>query len=66
MKMNDRVQKLDAFLQFNKYSILKDARTVSHEIAKRLAEEEYDKFRVLQDKSFESDFDNVIKKLPKK
>lgn len=66
MKMNDWVQKLDAFLQFNEYSILKDAGTVSHEIAKRLAEEEYDKFRVLQDKSFESDFDNVLKKLPKK
>lgn len=63
MKMADWVQKLDAFLQFNEYEVLKDAGKVSHEVAKKLAEKEYEKFRVIQDKNFESDFDKEIKKL---
>lgn len=63
MKMTDWIQKMDAFLQFNEYKILKDAGKVSHEVAKKLAEKEYDKFRLIQDKVFESDFDNEIKKL---
>lgn len=68
MKMNEWVQKLDAFLQFNEYKILKDAGKVSHEVAKQLAEKEFDKFRVIQDKNFISDFDKEVKKLtpPKK
>lgn len=37
MKMSDWIQKLDAFLQFNEYKILKDAGKVSHEVAKKLA-----------------------------
>lgn len=40
MKMKDWVQKLDAFLQFNEYDILKDAGKVSHEVALNLAEKE--------------------------
>ena len=63
MKMTDWVKKLDAFLQFNEYDILKDAGRVSHDIAKELAEQEYEKFRVKQDKSFESDFDKEVKRL---
>ncbi len=63
MKMADWIQKLDAFLQFNEYEILQDAGKVRHDIAIRLAEQEYEKFRVVQDKNFESDFDNVIKKV---
>jgi hypothetical protein len=68
VKMADWVQKIDAFLQFNEYKILKDAGKVSHEIAKKLAEIEYEKYRVIQDKNFESDFDKEVKKLtpPKK
>ncbi|MGK5095482.1 virulence RhuM family protein [Deltaproteobacteria bacterium TL4] len=68
MKMADWVQKIDAFLQFNEYKILKDAGKVSHEVAKKLAEIEYEKFRIVQDKNFESDFDKEVKKLtpPKK
>ena len=61
MSMTDWVSKLDGFLQFNEYSILKDAGTVSHEIAKQLAENEFEKFRVLQDRQFESDFDKLAK-----
>jgi len=63
MKMTDWVKKLDAFLQFNEYDILKDAGRVSHEIAKELAEREYEQFRVKQDRAFESDFDKEVKKL---
>ncbi|MCZ2129675.1 MAG: virulence RhuM family protein [Bacteroidia bacterium] len=68
MKMADWVQKIDAFLQFNGYKILKDAGKVSHEVAKKLVEKEYEKYRVIQDKNFESDFDKEVKKLnpPKK
>lgn len=64
MKMSDWVQKLDAFLQFNEYRILNDAGGISHKVAKILAETEYEKFRVIQDESFESDFDKeLIKKV---
>jgi hypothetical protein len=63
MKMSDWVQKMDAFLQFNEYHILKDAGKVSHEVAKNLAEKEFEEFRVQQDKTFESDFDKELKKL---
>ena len=55
MKMADWVAKLDAFLQFNEYEVLANAGKVSAEVAKRLAEEQYDKFRVRQDHEFESD-----------
>jgi hypothetical protein len=63
MKMVDWVQKLDAFLQFNEYDILTNAGSISHEVAKQLAEEEYGKFRVLQDRDFESDFEKDVKRL---
>jgi hypothetical protein len=64
MSMADWVQKLDAFLQFNDYQTLKNAGTISHEIAKKLAEEQYDHYRIVQDRQFESDFDKLTKKLP--
>ena len=63
MKMQDWVVKLDAFLQFNEYELLTHAGMVSAEIAKAFAESEYQKFRVLQDRTHESDFDKEIKKL---
>ncbi len=44
MKMADWVTRLDAFLQFNEYNILKDAGKVSHDVAMKLAEKEYSKF----------------------
>lgn len=65
MKMMDWIRKLDAFLKFNEYDILKHAGKVSHEVAAGLAEKEYEKFRPIQDKSFESDFDREIKRLKK-
>lgn len=63
MKMQDWVKKLDGFLQFNEYEILHDAGKVSHEVAKQFAEEEYNRFRVVQDRNFESDFERATKKL---
>lgn len=61
MSMNDWVEKLDGFLQFNEYAVLKDAGKISHAIAQQLAEKEFEKYRVIQDKSFESDFDKDLK-----
>jgi hypothetical protein len=68
MRMADWAERLDAFLQFNEYDILTDSGKIKHDVAVQLAEKEYAKFRVLQDKTFESDFDRVIKQIesPKK
>jgi hypothetical protein len=60
MSMNDRVDRLNAFLQFNEYEILKNAGNISRKIADEFAKEEYDNFRVLQDKLYRSDFDKVV------
>ena len=66
MKMTDWAEKLDAFLSFNEYEILDNPGKVSALAAKRIAEEQYDKYRVIQDKQFESDFDKEVKKLKRK
>lgn len=63
MKMKDWVEKIDGFLQFNEYKILKDAGDISHEVAKKLAESEYERFRIVQDNNFESDFDKTFKNI---
>jgi len=60
MKMSDWVERLDKFLEFNGYEILKDAGKVSHDIAKKLSEKEFEKFRVIQDREYVSDFDKII------
>jgi len=65
MTMQDWISKLDAFLQFNEYEVLKDAGKISHEVAKKLAYDEYEKFRIQQDLEFQSDFEQVIKKINK-
>lgn len=57
------MSKLDIFLRFNEYQILKNAGKVSNAVAKQLAEEEYEKFRVVQDREFESDFDREVKRV---
>jgi hypothetical protein len=64
MSMIDWVQKLDAFLQFNDYNILNNAGSISHEVAKQLAEDQFEKFRIDQDRLYESDFDKLANKLP--
>jgi len=63
MCMKDWVEKLDAFLQFNEKEILKDSGKISHEVAVALAEGEYEKYKVAQDRMLESDFDREVIKL---
>jgi hypothetical protein len=63
MKMKDWVEKIDGFLQFNEYKILKDAGNISHEVAKKIAESAYERFRIVQDNNFESDFDKTFKNI---
>ena len=63
MYMKDWVLKLDAFLKFNERDILSDAGKISHEVAEALALKEYEKFKIVQDKDYISDFDREVKKL---
>ncbi len=65
MKMADWETRLDAFLQFNEQEILQDKGHVSHAVALALAEKAYATFRIEQDRRYESDFDRVVKSLPK-
>jgi hypothetical protein len=63
MRMADWVTKLDAFLNFNEYEVLSNAGSVSAEVAKNLAEEQYATFRIKQDREFKSDFEKEIKRI---
>ncbi|MBE6910366.1 MAG: cell filamentation protein Fic [Ruminococcaceae bacterium] len=60
MTMADWAGKLDAFLQFNDAEILHDKGKVTAAIAKAFAESEFEQYRVLQDKTYQSDFDRLI------
>jgi hypothetical protein len=60
LKMQDWVERLDLFLQFNEYELKKDVGKISQEIAVQLAKEQYSKFRIIQDKEFKSDFDKLL------
>jgi hypothetical protein len=66
MTMQDWAAKLNAFLQFNERELLDHPGKVSAEVAKAFAESEFEKYRIVQDRLFESDFDRMIKKLPEK
>ncbi len=66
MTMQDWATKLNAFLQFNERDLLDHPGKVSAEVAKAFAESEFAKYRIVQDRLFESDFDRAIKKLPEK
>ncbi len=60
MNMQDWVEKLDAFLHFNEREILNNAGKIRAEIAKDFAETEFEKYRIVQDRLFESDFDKLV------
>jgi hypothetical protein len=64
MSMRDWITKLEGFLTLNDREILKDAGKVSAQIAKAHAEQEFAKFRVIDDQHYESDFDRMVKHLP--
>jgi len=57
---------LDRFLELSNYPILIDKGKITMLEAKLKAESEYDKFRVIQDRDYESDFDKLISKTKKK
>ena len=63
MTMEDWAKRLDLFLQADDREVLKDAGKITAEIAKAKAEEEYEKFRPIQDKQFVSDYDRYLLEL---
>ena len=63
MTMNDWVDRLNAFLQFNGKEILKNAGKISQKVAQKLAYKEYDKYKLMQDKLYVSDFDKFIEEV---
>lgn len=63
MTMKDWIKKLNAFLKFSEHEILTNAGKISHEVAEELALKEYEKYRLIQDKNYVSDFDREVKKL---
>ena len=60
MTMQNWSQRLNRFLEFNEHEILHDTGRVTHEIAKAFAESEFEKYRIVQDRLFESDFDRFL------
>ena len=60
MTMEDWKGKLDVFLQFNERDVLDNPGKVSHKVAKSFALSEFEKYRITQDKLFESDFDKFM------
>ena len=65
MTMEDWAKRLDMFLAFTGREILTDAGTVSKITAKAYAESEFEKYRVTQDKLYQSDFDKLVEKTKK-
>lgn len=63
MTMQDWETRLNGFLKLWDREILRDAGKVSAELAKAHAETEFEKYRIVQDRLFESDFDRVIKRI---
>lgn len=63
MTMEDWASKLDAFLRFNDADILTHKGAVTAEIAKAFAESEFEKYRVIQDRLYESDFDRMLQQI---
>ena len=63
LAMKDWAEKLNAFLKFNNREVLENPGKVTAEIAKEFAESEFEKYRIVQDLLFNSDFDKFSKKL---
>ncbi len=66
MKMSEWIEVLDGFLKINRYEILDNAGKISNEQAIAKAGQEFEKFRILQDKKYLSDFDKEINKIKKR
>jgi len=65
MTMEDWAKQLDRFLELTDRGILRNAGRISAEAAKLHAESEFERYRVVQDRRFESDFDRVVKEVGK-
>jgi hypothetical protein len=63
MTMEDWAKRLDMFLEFDDRQILQNAGKITAQIAKDHALSEYEKYRVIQDKLYKSDFDRLLEKL---
>lgn len=63
LKMEDLAKSVGEFLAFNKYEILEGSGKISHARAEKKAHAEYEKFKVVQDRTLESDFDKTVKKI---
>jgi hypothetical protein len=63
MTMQDWESRLNRFIAATDREILQDAGKVTAEIAKAHAESEYEKYRIVQDRLFESDFDRMVKQI---
>ena len=60
MKMNDWVTSLEEIFKINMYDVLNGKGKISHDKAMKKADSEYDKYAVIQDKSYISDFDKLV------
>ena len=65
MTMEDWAKRLDKFLEFDDRAVLHDSGKITADAAKEYAESEFQKYRIVQDRMFESDFDRMIKDLHK-
>jgi len=63
MTMEDWTKRLDKFLEADDRDILQDSGKITAQMAKQLAESEFEKYRIIQDSLFESDFDKDIKRI---
>ena len=66
MSMEDWAKRLDGFLEFNGNEILTDAGKNSAKQAKLYAETEFEKYRIVQDRMFISDYDKFLLELEEK
>ena len=66
MTMEDWAKRLDIFLEADEHEVLKDSGKITAEIAKEHAETEFEKYRVIQDRLFMSDFDKFMIELEEK
>ena len=66
MTMEDWAKRLDVFLEMDDREILQGSGKIAAQLARKFAESEFEKYRIVQDKLFESDFDKEIKRLEDK
>jgi len=63
MTMEDWATRLDQFIEFTDREVLTDSGRIAAQLAQSHAESEFEKFRIVQDRLFESDFDRIVKQV---